>query len=110
MGDSDDDYDSMGKRRGQSRNKFRKEREEMHGNSLNEMDSGVMRRSKDMANGGSSGRMHQMQSSSNAYGHHNDFRRRSEGPPIGNRYTNKDLDDLDEDDLAHQAYRDVGFR
>ena len=64
MGDSDDDYDAMGKRRGQNRNKFRKERDDYHGNasdSMNDMhDGGSMRRNKGgndnmMGNGGGGG-------------------------------------------------------
>lgn len=50
MGDSDDDYESaMNKRRGQSRNKFRKERDDSHnGDSMNDIaDSGRRKDKRD---------------------------------------------------------------
>lgn len=122
MGDSDEDYDTMSKRRGQSRNKFRKERDDLHesnNNNDSQNDVSGSRRNKsgiDSNNGNGINRMH-TNSGSGPYGvhHHNasmqpyhsDYRRRAPVP----HHIDKDLEDLDEDDLAHQAYRDVpGYR
>ena len=116
MGDSDDDYDAMGKRRGQNRNKFRKERDDYHGNasdSMNDMhDGGSMRRNKGgtdnmMGNGGGGGA--NRMSHGNNGGAPAEYRRRTLGG-AGAHYSHKEFDDLDEDDLAHQTYRDPGFR
>ena len=125
--DSDDDYDAMDKRRGQNRNKFRKERDDYHGNPnepINDMNSNSssMRRNKGggggdimMGNGGggANGNANGMGGMANgAYGQHGDFRRRTLGGGVGGggHYSHKEFDDLDDDDLAHQTYRETGFR
>ena len=120
MGDSDDDYDAMGKRRGQNRNKFRKERDDYgHGNtsdSMNDMHDGGMRRNKGgndnmMGNGGvggGGGGTNRMSHANNG-GAPAEYRRRTLGGG-GAHYSHKEFDDLDEDDLAHQTYREPGFR
>jgi len=90
MGDSDDDYESSGKRRGQSRNKFRNEREDSNnsanGDSITEIESRKF--NKTALSGDNKDRSHH---SSN-----NNRRRHSNN--------NHNFDDEDDDELHHRRY------
>ena len=87
MGDSDDEYESSGKRRGQSRNKFRNEREDSNnsanGDSVNEMDARKL--SKAGGHGDSKDRSHHSSSNSRR------------------RHTNSNFDE-DDDEMHHRKY------